>query len=138
MPLVLWDPILAGADALFVNLQYGETAEEVAEASQRTGAEIYTDPELDRFDDLEGMMALMDCLDLVITTSNVTVNYAGALGKPCWLALQVSPLWYWGIAGESTMFYPSVKAYRQTRADDWEDVVAAIAADLDAFPDRSR
>ena len=132
MPLELWDPILAGRNALFVNLQYGETEEEVSEAVGRTGGEIYTDPDVDRFQDLEGMMALVDCLDLVITTSNVTAHYAGALGKPCWLALQVAPLWYWGLTGSGTLFYPSVKAYRQIRADDWHPVMVALASDLDA------
>ena len=100
-----------------------------------TGADILTDPDLDRFDDIEGMMALIDGLDLVITTSNVTAHYAGALGKECWLALQRSPLWYWGTAGTGTLFYPAITAYRQTKAARWDDVATALAADLDRFLD---
>jgi hypothetical protein len=94
MPLEEWAPIFKGRDALFVNLQYGETEPEIAAAMGATGAEIYTDPEIDRFNDFEGLAALIDGLDLVVTTSNVTAHFAGALAKPCLLALQVTPLWY--------------------------------------------
>ena len=44
----------------------------------------------------QGLAALIDGLDLVVSTSNVTAHFAGALAKPCLLALQVTPLWYWG------------------------------------------
>ena len=136
LPLDHWGPILAGRPALFVNLQYGETEAETEEVAIATGATIFTDPEIDRFDDLEGMAALIECLDLVITTSNVTAHIAGALGKECWLALQRGPLWYWGWTGRQTLFYPSISAYRQDRAGDWVCVIDAIAKDLDAFMTR--
>jgi tetratricopeptide (TPR) repeat protein len=127
MPLDQWEPILADRDALFVNLQYGETELETAAAMAATGAEIYTDPEIDRFDDFEGLAALVDSLDLIVTTSNVTAHFAGALGKPCLLALQVTPLWYWGMAAEPTPLYASVERYWQTRENTWTDVAGKIA-----------
>ena len=48
LPLADWTPILADRDALFINLQYGDTDDEIAAAGRLTGAEIYTDPSLDR------------------------------------------------------------------------------------------
>ncbi|MDP6173643.1 MAG: hypothetical protein QGF09_05700 [Rhodospirillales bacterium] len=124
---------MTGRDALFVNLQYGGTDLEIEEARAQTGARIFTDPEIDRFDDLEGFAALVDGLDLIITTSNVTAHFAGALGKPCWLALQRAPRWYWGVNGTRSLFYPSIQAYRQDEPDDWDGVSAALSADLDTF-----
>ena len=46
---------------------------------------------------------LIDCLDLVITTSNVTAHLAGALGMETWLILQRAPLWYRGHQGNDTI-----------------------------------
>ena len=131
MPLEKWGPILEGRDALFVNLQYGETETEIATAMRATGAEIYTDPEIDRFNDFEGLAALIDGLDLVVTTSNVTAHFAGALAKPCLLALQVTPLWYWGMAAAPTPLYASVERFWQGRENIWTDVAGDIAARLD-------
>jgi len=131
MPLDMWGPILTGREALFVNLQYGETNEEVAEAINTTGADIYTDPDIDRFDDLEGFAALVDCLDLVVTTSNVTAHFAGGLGKPCVQALQKSPIWYWGLEATPIAFYASVDRIWQEEENKWGDVIAKISALLD-------
>ena len=131
VPLADWMPILADRDALFVNLQYGDTDKEVAAAAKRSGAEIYTDPKIDRYSELEKLAALIDCLDLVITTSNVTAHLAGALGKETCLILQRAPLWYWGHQGNETTFYPSVRAFRQTSANSWDGVISAVAAVLD-------
>lgn len=131
MPLEEWAPILQRRDALFVNLQYGETDAEIADAIRATGADIYTDPEIDRFNDFEGLTALIDGLDLVVTTSNVTAHFAGALAKPCLLALQVTPLWYWGMAAEPIPLYASVERFWQGRENIWTDVAGNIAARLD-------
>ena len=128
MPLVEWAPIFDGRDALFVNLQYGETDAEIADAMRATGAEIYTDPEIDRFNDFEGLAALIDGLDLVVCTSNVTAHFAGALAKPCLLALQVTPLWYWGMKAEPIPIYASVERFWQGCENIWTDVAGAIAA----------
>ena len=131
MPLDLWGPILSRREALFVNLQYGETDDEIAAARAATGADIFTDPHIDRFNDFEGLAALIDSLDLVITTSNVTAHFAGALGKTCLLALQVTPLWYWGMKETPIPLYSSVESFWQSTENAWGDVVGEIAARLD-------
>lgn len=130
IPLDQWGPILADRDAVFVNLQYGETDEETAQAEAAFGCTLFTDPAIDRFDDLDGLAALIDSLDAVVSTSNVTAHLAGALGKPCHLMVQRAPIWYWGHAGERTAFYPSVLVHRQARPPFWDDVVADVAAAL--------
>lgn len=133
LPLDHWRPILENQNALFVNLQYGETDAEIADATAEFSAEFYTLPKLNRMNDLDDFAALVDTLDLVITTSNVTAHFAGGLGKPCWLALQKVPLWYWGHDGEARTFYPSIEAYRQNELNDWSNVIAALANDLTEF-----
>lgn len=133
IPLSDWAPILTIGGVTFVNLQYGNTDEDVADAISTTGVDIFTDPDVDCFDDLEGLVGLIENLDMVITTSNVTAHFAGALGKPTWLMSPISALWYWGQEGDTTLFYPSVRAFRQASPDNWDDVITAVRQRLAAW-----
>ena len=127
MPLAALAPILRTPGARFVTLQYGDTDAEIAAAAAATGAVIHTDPELDRFNDIDGLAALIGALDFVITTSNVTAHIAGALGRESWIALQKVPLWYWESAGEESRYYPSARLFRQSEVGDWAGVARRIA-----------
>ncbi len=130
VPLDRWGSLLGARDALFVNLQYGDSEAEFETVCRASEAAHYCDPELDRRDDIEGLCALIDSLDLVITVSNVTAHFAGALGKPCWVLLGPDPLWHWGCAGEEVPFYPSVTALRASALGGWDGVLSAAARRL--------
>jgi len=128
-PLGQWGPILE-RNAVFVNLQYGPVEEEFEQTCDRFGAWGYSDPDLDRFNDIEGLVALIDSLDAIVTVSNVTAHIAGALGKPTFLMLGLGSLWYWGRSGAKVVPYPSVRAFRAESLDQWRDIIAATAAAL--------
>ncbi len=130
LPLADWAPILATPDALFVNLQYGDSEPEFEAACRAAGAKGYSDPDLDRKEDLEGLCALIDSLDLVVTISNVTAHFAGALGKPALLLLGQTNLWHWGSESESVPFYPSLTALRAVELGGWQGVIETAAARL--------
>lgn len=130
VPLDRWRGILGGRDALFVNLQYGDSEAEFEAVCRASEAAHYCDPDLDRREDIEGLCALIDSLDLVITVSNVTAHFAGALGKPCWVLLGPDPLWHWGRQGETAPFYGSVTTLRADALGGWDDVLAAAAERL--------
>lgn len=133
LPIELWGPILNKREAVFVNLQYGDTDAELNELKLKLGVKVYTDPDLDRYNDIEGLASLIDSLDLIITTSNIVPHLAAALGKPCWLMLQKVPIWYWGLEGTGNLFYPSIHCYRQESSNNWSTVVDEVAADLDTW-----
>lgn len=130
IPLGLWAPIMSDRNAKFVNLQYGETETEISAAKAETNADIVTISDLDHFNDIDGLAALIDGLDLVITSSNVTAHLAGALGTTCWVMVQQVPLWYWGIDGEDSLFYPSVRLFRQRQFGEWGDTIFEVASEL--------
>lgn len=129
-PLRDWGAILTDRDAIFVNLQMGDLQSEVQEAADTFGTNIHTDPDLDWTNDIDGLLALIDTLDLVVTTSNVTAHLAGALGKPTLLLLHYRSGWYWGVGGETILFYPSVRAYRQPQTGVWGPAVEEIGSRL--------
>ena len=71
-------------DALFVNLQYGDTSAEVAEFSAKNNIKIYDWEDNDALLDLDNQAALISNLDLVISIDNATVHSCIALGTEVW------------------------------------------------------
>lgn len=78
--------------------------------------------------------ALMQNLDLVISSDTSTLHVAGALGRPAYLALKFVPEWRWFLNRDDTAWYPSVRLFRQPQRDDWrsvfENMASAIALGL--------
>lgn len=107
-----------------VDVQYGDVALERSLHLFRREL-----PDIDLKNDIEGILAVIDDCDCVITTSNVTAHFAGAVGKVCYLIyLRDNPPFYYCAPDEHghSLWYPSV---RIVSAQDWGSAVAA-AADL--------
>ncbi|MBY0511394.1 MAG: tetratricopeptide repeat protein [Rhodospirillaceae bacterium] len=121
-----WDR--AGADTRFVDLQYGDTAAERAAAP--FGIAHLED--VDLFNDLDGVGALITACDLVITISNSTAHLAGSLDIPVWVVIPTGhgKLWYWGADRPTSLWYPSAAIFRQRTPGDWNEVIASIAGRL--------
>lgn len=69
-------------------------------------------------------------LDLVITSDTAIAHLAGAMNRPVWLALNGRADWRWGLVGETTPWYPSMRLFRQRTLGDWESVFQQIATEL--------
>jgi Flp pilus assembly protein TadD len=70
--------------------------------------------------------ALMQHLDLVVSSDTSTIHLAGALGRPAFLALKFVPEWRWFLGRSDTAWYPSVRLFRQPRIDDWNSAFEAM------------
>jgi FkbM family methyltransferase len=83
--------------------------------------------------------AALKNLDLLITTDTSVAHVAGALGVPVWVAVCNVADWRWLNTGDTTVWSPSMRLFRQTSPGDWADVFERIAAALEQeFPDLSR
>lgn len=74
--------------------------------------------------------ALMQSLDLVITSDTAVAHLAGLMGRPVWLLLKFVPDWRWGWEGLLTGWYPSMRIFRQRGPGDWAGVMADVTAEL--------
>lgn len=69
-------------DVNFINLQYDECSSELAYINRLFPGKIINFPDLDQYNDLDGVAALMSCMDLIIAPATIAVEMAGALGVP--------------------------------------------------------
>ncbi len=75
-------------------------------------------------------LELIRGLDLIITVDTAIAHMAGFAGKECWLLLPYVPDFRWGMKGETTPWYDSLKLYRQPNLHDWDSVFAKVEDDL--------
>lgn len=80
--LAHWSGLLQTPGVQFVNLQYGDCAEDLAALSQASGAAIREPPGLNIKDDIDELAALCVALDAVVSVQNATGALAGACGAP--------------------------------------------------------
>ena len=74
--------------------------------------------------------AIIKALDLVITCDTAIAHLAGALGAPVWIAVSAHSDWRWLLGREDTPWYPSMRLFRQSELDRWDDVFERIAQAL--------
>ena len=123
-------PVLETPDTVFVNLQYGAVDAELAALHESTGRCIHRIEGLDVREDIDGLAALVDVCDVVVTASNVTAHLAGALGKRTAVLVPHSKarIWYWHEGDEHSLWYPSVRLFCQDGPQDWAGAAASCAA----------
>lgn len=127
-------PVLRTPGMECVDLQYGDTLAERVELLKNEGAALHHLDDLDTFGDLDGLAGLINACDVVVTTSNLTVHIAGALGKPTHLLVPFSrgKIWYWHAGEPQSLWYPSVTLHRQAADGDWTAAIHGIASSLGA------
>lgn len=83
--------------------------------------------------DFADTAALIEEMDLVISTDTATAHLAGALGKPVWLMLTYAADFRWLLYREDSPWYPTMRLFRQSRPGDWHTVVERVREGLTAF-----
>ena len=125
-----WGSILKVKGARFVNLQYGECSRQLQAAYERFGVEVLKDERIDPLRDLESFAAQVAAMDVVISVDNSTVHFAGALGVEVWTMLPTVPDWRWGLEGDRTRWYPTMRLFRQAERGEWKPVISRVAREL--------
>jgi hypothetical protein len=92
---------------------------------------------LDAYGAFMDTAAIMEHLDLVITSDSAVAHLAGALGVPVWVALPMVPDWRWLLEREDCPWYPSMRLFRQTRRGEWDEVFERMAVELKRTTDNA-
>lgn len=127
-------PLIACTNTHFINLQYGDSATEIAAFAAETGMVIHHWHEA--IDDYDDTAALVSALDLVISVCTAVVHLTGALGKPVWVMAPFVAEWRYGWQGSEMIWYTSARIFRQPKSDAWPPVIAEVKRAVIGLADR--
>ena len=134
LPLEAWKPFFCTPGVTFVSLQYGDTRQEIEDFCSSHDFEILCEPGLDPLTDLEGHLAQIGAMDLVISTSNTAAHAAGSMGITTWCLLSEKLgdglRWQWFYEQDRSPWYNRTHLYRQVRRNDWSETVTNATIDL--------
>lgn len=124
----LWLDLLRTPGATFVNLQYGDAADEIERARKLAGVEIVSVDGLNLKDDLDGAAALSAACDLVISAPTAAAALAGAVGTEVWF-LTAGPVWP-QLGTDHYPWYRASHVFSPATFGDWGEVMPRLGATL--------
>lgn len=133
LSLEMLAPLLSVPGCSFVSLQLGQSADSVLNGGVLNGRIVDWTGDLTDFSETA---ALIEGLDLVIAVDTSVAHLAGALGKPVWVLSRFDGCWRWLISGDASPWYASLRLYRQASRGRWDEVIARVRDDLQAFTTR--
>lgn len=131
--LEFWQPLFDLANVTWVNLQYGDVAEELRQAEMRFGVSILSFDDVDHFNDLDTSAALMKACDLVIGPGTSTTMISAAIGTP---TVRLAPGYDRFQLG--TAYYPwlpSLIPIRRLFGESWDTPMQQTAAIVQTLVD---
>lgn len=120
----LFSQLFAYSTVFWVSLQVGNRAQDLTQTSQNV---LDCSSQLVDFAETAGVI---DSLDMVIAVDTAVAHLAGTMGKKIWLLLPFRPDWRWGLSGESSYWYPTMRLFRQQQIGDWQGVLEQVKAAL--------
>ena len=106
-------------------LQYGDVSDEIEAVKRDFGIEVIQFTDVDNKNDIDGLASLILACDQIVSTDNVTVHLAGALGAKVTALVPFSPRWIWGDGSES-FWYNSVTPLKQNLYQNWGNVLERL------------
>jgi hypothetical protein len=82
------------------------------------------------FKDFADTAAAIALLDLVIAVDTSVAHLAGAMGKVVALMVPFSPDWRWLLDRTDSVWYPTMRIFRQAALQDWSDPVERLRQEL--------
>jgi len=129
LALETFAPIATHTNAKLLSLQKGFGSEQLETCSFKKYFVNCQDQVNEIWDFLETAAIIANC-DLIVTSDTAVAHLAGGMGKSTWLLLQNIPDWRWGLEGDSTFWYPTMRLFRQREKGNWDEVIRRIALAL--------
>jgi tetratricopeptide (TPR) repeat protein len=126
IPLRMFSELL-DAHAMFVSLNKNANPTDKAVLRETSIVDLTGD-----LTDFVETVALVSCLDLVITVDTSVAHLAGALARPTWILLPHTPDYRWLLDREDSPWYPTAKLFRQDVDRDYAIVLRRVRDELQA------
>ncbi len=132
IPLEEFSTIAKNKGCKLLSLQKGFGSEQLDRCSFKDQFVRCQNQVDETWDFLETVAIIANC-DLVITCDTSIAHLAGGMGKKVWCLLHNVPDWRWGMSGEKTFWYPSIKLFRQQEKNNWKEVMERVSIELLSF-----
>lgn len=132
LPLQCFSPLLENSPVSLLSLQKGFGSEQLQSCCFRDRFVSCQDL-IDATWDFHETAAIIANCDLVITSDSAVAHLAAGMGRTTWLLLKKVPEWRWGLEGERSFWYPSMRLFRQQQAGDWQELMQRVASALRQF-----
>ena len=114
-------PLLATPGVAWRSLQVGHRADEAGALGL---------PPAGSTGDFDATARVIAGLDLVVTVDTAVANLTGALGLEGWVLPPTYPEPRWGLDGERTSWYPTLRLFRRRHTTGWSEAIERLAAAL--------
>ena len=122
------DPIFSLKNVTFINLQYTDCEQQLQAAEKEFDISIFRPPDIDMFNELDRVSALISECDIVIGPMTAVISMAGAVGTRCY-GLNLHPDWTC-LGTETQPWTPRMTCKYRGHADSWEVVIEEIAEEI--------
>ena len=133
LSLQTFSTIMKDTEGTFLSLQKGLGSEQLEDFSFSHRFVRCQDEINQTWDFVETAAMIVNC-DLVITNDTSVAHLAGGLGQATWLLLTLLPNWRWGMDGDTTFWYPSMRLFRQRERGNWPEVMERVLTALKTVP----
>lgn len=130
VPLVECKPISEIDGVRLISLQHGFGEEQIAD-NPDMNIEVLSDVDADEGSAFLDTAAIMNCLDLIVTTDTSTAHLAGALGCPGLVLLKKYPDWRWILGGNGDVWYENLQRLNQEDIGDWAGVLRNVVKEIE-------
>lgn len=126
--------MLSISNCMFTNLQYGKVHQEIMKVEKQYSTNLLNIDDIDIYSDIDSLLSIIECCDVIVTTSNINAHLAGAIGKKTLLLTPYSHgnIWYWGDDSQNK-WYPSIKQFFQSKDLSWNFAIDLVTKELDAM-----
>ncbi len=122
VPLARLLPLAALPGVQVFSLQQGSAAEEQRSAGA-AGFVVDLGTRCRHFGDTA---AAVEQMDLLVGCDSAVAQLAGCMGKPALALLPFNPHWIYGMRGDATPWYPTLRLLRQKSPGDWSSVCTEL------------
>ncbi len=116
---------------ILVNIQYGDTTTECEKLKTATGIDLCNVEEIDNFQDLDGLAALISACDCVVTVDNLNAHLAGGLGLQTFVMLPFAAQWRWGRDADTSYWHEGLHLIRRKKIDLADDLLKSLKSEFE-------